>query len=131
MSVLFLPYDIQVQSLDSITAPDYVVDIAESKAKVETRTLITSEPAGAIITVTIDDETDDSFNSLWDFYQLCRGNHRAFEIRPDHNLYQLFPCFARDRFLPYWRFDTQLVYGLKNNNIGLYGISVNFKNVLV
>lgn len=131
MADLFLPYNIEIVTLDSIVPPKYIVDVAESRAKIETRTLIAADPAGATISVTIDNETDDSMASLWDFYTLCSGNHRAFVIPEDHNLYQLFPYFARDRFLPYWRFESELTYALKNQNICLYGTSVDFKNVRV
>lgn len=129
MTQLFFPYDIEVLELSGIKAPDYPVDIATSKSKLETRTLISDDPSEASISIVIDNETDESMASLWDFYQLCNGKHRSFVIREDHNLYALMPEFARRRFLPLWRFSEALSYDLVNSKICLYGISITLFNV--
>lgn len=131
MAELFFPYTIEVSKVESIVPPKYNVDIVASVAKIETRTLMSSDPSEGTISITISNETDESLGALWDFYQLCNGTHRSFEIKEDHNLYDLFPYFARRRFLPLWRFAADLSYGLENSNLCLYGISIELKNVAV
>lgn len=129
MSALFLPYNILFARVDNIVAPDYPVDIAQSSARIETRTLIVDKPSEATMSVVVDNETDLSMGALFDFYQVTKGKHRSFTIPQDHNLYDLIPEFARSRYLPYWRFDTKLDFKLVHQSIYLYEVSVVFKNV--
>ena len=129
LSNLFFPYDIEIRSIGNIGIPANSVDIASSAAGIETRALLTDERSQGFIDIVVENDNDTSNESLAEFHQAVRTTHLSFAIKPDHNLWELVPKYASDKFFEYWRFDAQLVFTPENVRACLYLASLRLINV--
>lgn len=129
MSNLFLPYDIDIRSISSFGIPAHSIDLAKSAAGIETRTMLSQERSEGFIELVVDNENDASNESLEEFHQAVGTTHLSFEIRDDHNLWDLIPKHSHRKFLPLWRFDAQLVFAAENVRACLYLATIRLVNV--
>jgi hypothetical protein len=129
MSDLFFPFDVVISAVSSYGIPTHPVDIAASAAGIETRTLLSQERSQGFIECVVDNEFDSSNESLEEFHQAVSTTHLSFLIKDVHNIWDLIPEHSRRKFLPYWRFDSQLVFTSDNPRACLYTTSIKLINV--
>lgn len=132
VQALFLPYEITMETgrVTGFRQNSYSVDITTTLASIETRTLLPGGRNSGSISVTIDAIDDIAFETLMDFYELCKSSFLAFEIRKDHPIWvEFMPAFTRKHFYDLWRFEGELQASCVDTYACIWNVGFNLKNV--